>query len=151
MSRPAAPAEERVIPARLAAGHWDDASSAQVGEGDIHAAYSADSIATSGRIRTPFRFRGSLWTIVSIRHGQEPELEAYRLTPASAFTGRLTTNAERARTDGGDPARNDPLGFYHSVRVHAGGDLYALTGPAVRFLPGAPEPEQCDLFAGGVS
>lgn len=151
MSRPAVPAEERVSPARLAPGHWDHASDTHLGEGDIHAAYSADSIATSGRVRVPFRFRGSLWSTVSIRHGQNPQFEAYRLLPPAAFSGRMASYAERARADGGDEARNDPLGFYHGIRVQAGGDHYVLVGPPVRFLPGAPEPEQCDLFAGGAS
>jgi len=44
-----------VNPARLAWGRYDHKRNRDSGEGDIRASYSADTIATSGKIRKAFR------------------------------------------------------------------------------------------------
>lgn len=151
MSRPTAQAEQQVSPDRLAAGDWDHAAGKQFGEGDMHAAYSADTIAIHGHVRAPFRFQGAFWVTVSIGHQPSVRIEAYRLVPEQAFCEPARSYSEKVREGGGEPARNDPRGFYHSMRVTWAQRPFVLSGPPVTFLPGAPEPTQCDLFAGGAS
>lgn len=129
--------------------------------GDINRSYSADLIATSGRLRNPFRHNGSLWVCTSITgrgltESREPEHEAYRLTPPSQFVG-VSTNY-RARTDeadAADAARRDPYGFYNAITVKHGSEAFVMAGPPVRFIadaspsrpkPDTPEPIQLTLF-----
>src|SRR5579859_1525959 len=53
-------AKRLVVPVnatRLAWGRYDHNRNRDVGEGDIHASYSADTIATSGKIRKAFRWQ----------------------------------------------------------------------------------------------
>jgi hypothetical protein len=136
---------------RLAPGVWEDER--EIGEGDIHASYSADVIARENRIRAPFRHGSHLWACVSIRGGGHcgPELEAYRLMPETMFAEPITTYNAKVRADGGDAARNDSKGFYHGMAVMHGGMRYVLTGPPSLFLadPQAQTlvPAQLDLFA----
>jgi hypothetical protein len=132
---------------RLVSGVWK--GDRETGEGDIHASYSADLIAMTGKVRAPFRHGSHLWICVGIR-GREPELEAYRLTPESMFTDPVTSYSAKVSRDSGDAARNDPQGFYHGMAVEHGGMRYVLSGPPSLFIAD-PEaettvPAQLDLF-----
>jgi len=132
-----------VAPRRLNSGHWCHQRASQVGEGDIHAAYSADRIGAENKIRKPFRLRGWLWTTVGMSHrGGHTTAKAYRLLSPAEFDGEPTSYSEKNHED----ARGDPLGFYHGMEVSHGGHTYVLTGPPVQMVPGAPEPTQATLF-----
>ncbi len=128
---------------RLAGGDWCHDSNRKIGEGDIYASYSADTIGTSNRIRKPFRLNGCLWTTVSIS-GQSVEMEAiaYRLANIVHFDGTPTTYGEVCRG-----AWDQTNGFYHSMAVSHGSREYVLCGPPV-ILRGdnQPEPVQGSLF-----
>ena len=85
-----------VHPARLA---WRGAGK-ETCEGDIHASYSADVIATSGRVRKPFKWKDGLYICTSIsgsgltESGMQ-EHEAYRIVPVGMFTGTTATYREK--------------------------------------------------------
>ena len=135
-----------VDPQRLAAGRWCHRTGKQLGEGDIHASYSADCIGMQGRTRKPFRWQGREWVCTGIGMRRVRHCcEAYRIVPAEAFTGSAMTYTEK--THDGESARNDPLGFYHGMKVRHGGKDMVLQGPPVLLTPDA-EPRQQDLFAG---
>ena len=129
--------------------------------GDINRSYSADLIATSGRIRNPFPHKGDVWVCTSIcgrglTESGETEHEAYRLTPPSRFIGVPTSYGTRTGTaDAADVERSDPFGFYHGIVVKRGSEAFVISGPPVRFLPvktparpgpDEPEPMQLTLF-----
>ncbi|NCP14485.1 MAG: hypothetical protein GW858_10020 [Sphingomonadales bacterium] len=116
---------------RLAYGAWCDTSEKQIGEGDIHASYSADRIGMGQPIRKPFRYGGELWVCV----GTGPAgAEAYRLVHPSVYGG--TARSYHERCGDGDRARGDPAGFYDGIIVrHAGREL-VMVGPPVTFVAG---------------
>src|ERR1700728_5129324 len=68
-----------VNPARLAWGKFNHKRNRDSGEGDIHASYSADTIASAGKIRKSFRWQAQLMVTVSLsrRDGIE-QVEAYQ-------------------------------------------------------------------------
>ena len=77
-----------IHPARLA---WRGAGR-ETCEGDIHASYSADVIASNGRVRKPFTWKGDLYVCTSITGSAltgsgMSEHEAYRMVPMKLFTG----------------------------------------------------------------
>lgn len=123
-----------VPPSRLATGTWSHELDRQIGEGDIHASYSADRIGMGQPMRRPFIHGGSRWVCVGF--GPGPQAEAYRLVHPSAFNGTPTTYAEKAHPNCGEDARTDPMGFYHGMRVRSGGEELVLCGPPVRFVVG---------------
>jgi hypothetical protein len=147
-----------VNPARLAWGRYDSGRNRDIGEGDIHASYSADIIATAGKTRKAFRWQAQLMVTVSLsRRGGLEAAEAYQLIPLKIFTGRATNYAEKIGTaDNAEAARNDPNGFYHGMTVKQGGEMFVLSGPPVVFIaedgPERPdgtasaEGEQLSLF-----
>jgi hypothetical protein len=112
------------------------------GEGDIHASYSADTIATEGKIRRPFMFNGNPWVCVGMRgRGAVDEAEAYRLVHVKIFKGTPTTYSEKTRTEqGAEIARTDPLGFYHAMVVKSGKESFVMMGPPTTFVSD-PVPE----------
>jgi len=134
---------QNVDPARLAPGKWCHRAEKTVGEGDIHASYSADRIGMGQPVRKPFLWKGSSWVCVSlVTCGGALSAEAYRLIDPLAFKGEPVSYA--VRTADGDAARADPNGFYHGMSVrHAGQDV-VLCGPPLVFVPG--ETEQLSLF-----
>jgi len=148
----------RVNPARLAWGRFDHRRNRDAGEGDIHASYSADTIATSGKIRKAFRWQAQLMVTVSLSgRGGTDQAEAYQLIPLKTFTGLPMTYAEKIGTaESAEAARNDPNGFYHGITVKQGQDVWAMAGPPVVFVaderpdrpPGGTdtESEQLSLF-----
>ena len=138
-----------VHPARLA---WKGAGG-EVCEGDIHASYSADVIASNGRVRKPFRWNDALYVCTSISgsgltdSGKE-EHEAYRLVPARTFMVNTTTyHAKTARAEDAEAARNDPNGFYHGMAIKHGGEIFVLCGPPIRFTADR-SPERPDGVSG---
>lgn len=142
-----------VHPARLAWGEYRDEKNQ--GEGDINASYSADKIGEGKPIRKPFEWQGSLWVCVSlagrgITVSKELEAEAYRLIPLSLFASEPTTYSERTSTmEAAEAARQDPLGFYHGMKVRHGQDSFVLCGPPAVFIPceiDNPSPTQLPLF-----
>jgi hypothetical protein len=147
-----------VNPARLASGRYDHGRNRDVGEGDIHASYSADTIASSGKIRRAFRWQAQLMVTVSLSgQGGIDQAKAYRLIPLKAFSAATMTYAERIGTaDNAEVARNDPNGFYHGMTVSQGSETFVLSGPPVVFVvderPARPdttaiiEGEQLNLF-----
>ena len=146
-----------VHPARLA---WR-AAGRETCEGDIHASYSADVIASNGRVRKPFRWIDGLYVCTSISgsgltdSGMQ-EHEAYRIVPAKTFTGTTKTYSEKTdKADDAEAARNDPNGFYHGMTIKHGAETFVLCGPPIRFTaetspdrPGGAigEPTQLTLF-----
>lgn len=127
---------------RLAPGEWSHDLNRQIGEGDIHASYSADRIAMSNAVRRPFLHASCRWVCVGI--GVNYSVQAYRLVHRSAFAGASTTYAVKVGLNRGDDARSDPMGFYHGIAVRSGGEEFVLCGPAVHFVPG--EELQRSLF-----
>lgn len=140
-----------VDPARLTHGTYCHDTEEEIGEGDIVASYSADRICTGASIRKPFGWKGGLWVCVSIqgRGDGTQTLEAYRLTPACAFTNDATTYSRKVSIDHGKFARNDPHGFYHGMTVQSGSENMVLTGPPALFVADETQraAEQLSLFA----
>lgn len=129
--------------------------------GDINRSYSADLIATSGRVRKPFSHLSKLWVCTSISgsgltQSGDREHEAYRLAPEHMFIGLPTTyRAKTGTAEAAEAARNDPYGFYHGVAVRHGSEAFIMSGPPLRFVednapsrpkPNTPEPTQLKLF-----
>jgi hypothetical protein len=134
-----------VSASRLASGTYDHEHDREIGTGDIHASYSADTIATSGKIRHLFRHAGNLLATVGMSGaGGIDQAEAYRVVPAAMFKGEPTTYREKVHHDGGETARNDPLGFYNGMKAVCGGKQWVMQGPPVRFVA---EPERPDAKA----
>ena len=125
-----------VNPARLAWGTYDHARNRDVGRGDIHASYSADTIASAGKIRKSFRWQAQLMVTVSLSgQGGIEQAEAYRLIPLKAFGGTTMSYAEKVGTaENAEAARNDPSGFYHGMTVKQGQEVFVLSGPPVVFV-----------------
>ena len=147
-----------VKPARLAWGTYDHGRNRDIGEGDIHASYSADVIASAGKIRKAFRWQAQLMVTVSLSGlGGIEQAEAYQLIPLKAFNGTPMSYGEKIGTaENAEAARNDPNGFYHGMIVKQGKELFVLSGPPVVFVaeegPDRPdgaegaEGEQLSLF-----
>ena len=123
-----------VPPSRLATGAWSPDLDRQIGEGDIHASYSADRIGMGQPVRRPFLHDGHRWVCVGF--GPGPVAWAYRLVHPSVFEGTPTIYIKKVRPNGGDDARSDPMGFYHGMTVRSGGEELVLCGPQVSFVPG---------------
>jgi hypothetical protein len=148
-----------VNPARLAWGRFDRTRNRNNGEGDIHASYSADTIASDGKIRKSFRWQAQLMVTVSLSgRGGTEQAEAYQLIPLKAFSGPTMSYADKIGTaENAEAARNDPAGFYHGMIVKQGQETFVLSGPPVVFVaderPARPddgaasiEGEQLSLF-----
>ena len=131
-----------VDPSRLDHGVWSPEHNRQIGEGDVSASYSADTIAFKSRVRRPFTYRQALWVCTGTGGRLGSVAEAYRLTEAEQFDGDPTTYGEKVRDS--EAARSDPNGFYHGMTVKHGGREHVLTGPPAVFVAG--ETEQLDLF-----
>lgn len=143
-----------VDPDRLAMGQWDDEQKRDIGEGDIHASYSADVIAMMGKVRKSFIFQGQPWVgtnnvFWSNREECGAAATAYRLVPLNHFKGKAVSYAEK--TLDCNAARADPNGFYHGIRVLHRGQPHVLCGPPVNFIPGPtqlPRESHPGLFPG---
>ena len=140
---------------RLAPGDWNGGKKSR--EGDIYGSYSGDRISEGKPVRAPFKFRGELWLCVGMSGaGGIQEAKAYRLVPRQMFKATPTTYHDKTAIEGGDAARNDPMGFYHGVSVKCGREALILMGPPLKFVPDAgpkrplgdakPEAEQLNLF-----
>jgi hypothetical protein len=144
-----------IHPDRLSHGEWKGEK--HVGEGDVPASYSGDRICEDQPIRTPFRWGADLWVCVSISGKGltatgETEMQAYRIVPPAMFNGVETTYRAKVYdgTDG-ETARNDRMGFYHSMKITHGGKPFIMQGPPAVFVadptPERPaEPDQLSLF-----
>jgi hypothetical protein len=147
-----------VNPARLAWGRFDHKRNHDSGEGDIHASYSADTIASAGKIRKSFRWQAHLMVTVSLSgRGGVEQAEAYQLVPLKVFSGPTMSYADKIGTaENAEAARNDPNGFYHGMTVKQGQETFVLSGPPVVFVaderPARPDDgaiidgEQLSLF-----
>jgi hypothetical protein len=147
-----------VNPSRLAWGKHDHGRKRDIGEGDIYASYSADTIATAGKIRRAFRWQAQLMVTVSLSgHGGIAQAEAYHLIPLKGFAGTTMSYAEKiGDADIAEAARNDPNGFYHGMTVKHSSEAFVLAGPPVLFVAAeeaqrpdnspAAEGEQLSLF-----
>ena len=129
----------QVDPGRLASGRWSQEFNATVGEGDISASYSGDTIGLQGKTRKPFVFKGDLWISVGQCGGVA---KAYRLVPIEIFTEDTADYA--SKTSDCKAARADPNGFYHGVAVTHRKDWFVLCGPPAFFVPG--QVRQLGLF-----
>ena len=137
-----------VNPARLAWGNFDHKRNRDSGEGDIHASYSADTIASAGKIRKSFRWHAQLMVTVSLSgRGGIEQAQAYELIPLKAFNGKVMSYADKIGTaESAEAARNDPNGFYHGMTVKQGQETFVLSGPPVVFVAGE-SPERPDGMA----
>jgi hypothetical protein len=147
-----------VKPSRLAWGTYDHQRNRAVGVGNIHASYSADTIASAGKIRKAFRWQARLMVTTSLSgRGGIEQAEAYQLIPLKAFGGVTMSYSEKTGTfENAEAARNDPNGFYHGMTVRQGSETFVLIGPPVVFVaadePARPggtpdaEAEQLSLF-----
>lgn len=147
-----------INPSRLAWGRYDHNRNRDTGEGDIHASYSADIIASAGKIRKSFRWQAQLMVTVSLSgRGGIEQAEAYRLIPLKAFTGTTMSYADKIGTaESAEAARSDPNGFYHGMVVKQGQEAFVLSGPPAVFVAEEPparpdgsasvEGEQLSLF-----
>jgi hypothetical protein len=141
--------------ARLAWGTYDPQKDRTVGEGDIHASYSADKIAMESRVRNPFRFGDALWVNTGMSgYTGNWQAEAYRLVARELFSGSPTSYHDKTdAAEDAEAARNDPNGFYHGMLVVCGRRNFVLCGPPAVFTAGhkrpgeeAAEPAQLSLF-----
>ena len=125
-----------VNPARLAWGNYDHRRNRDTGEGDIHASYSADTIASAGKIRKAFRWQAQLMVTVSLSgRGGVQQAEAYRLLALKVFSGTTMSYTEKiGDADIAEAARSDPNGFYHGMTVKHGSEAFVLAGPPVLFV-----------------
>lgn len=119
---------------RLASGTWCHTGEKQIGEGDISASYSADTIGLESRVRKPFRWMNALWvcTGMSSKDGR-PVAQAYMLVLKNHFTGAPATYQQTVTTN--TIARKRPEGFYHGMLVTHGNKQYVLCGPCADFTP----------------
>lgn len=133
-----------VDPARLATGRWCHRAERTLGEGDIHASYSADHIGMGKAVRPPFTWKGGLWTCIGMGygHGDVISAEAYRLVPVGLFDCSPVSYREKTRD--ADTARADRNGFYHGMLVNSAGKSFVLCGPPALFVPA--QSEQLTLF-----
>jgi hypothetical protein len=122
---------------------YDHQKGLNAGEGDIHASYSADTLAMQGNIRQVFTFNGNPWVCVGMRgRGGIEEAEAYRLVHVKLFKGTATTYCQKTGTEEtAEIARLDPLGFYHAMVVKKGKDRVVIVGPPTTFIA-EPTPER---------
>ena len=82
MSAPVECRTFQVDVAHLESGTWCHTWDKQIGEGDINASYSADTIGLEGRVRKPFRWMNALWIWTGIHSKAGTRgAEAYRLVP----------------------------------------------------------------------
>lgn len=140
-----------VNPARLAPGKYHHGRNRDVGEGDIHGSYSADTIASASKIRKSFRWQAHLMVTVSLsgRGGRE-QAQAYRLIPLKDFSGPTTSYADIiGNAENAEAARNDPNGFYHGMTVKQGQETFVLSGPPVVFVADE-KPARPNDGAGGI-
>ena len=120
-------------PDRFAPGEFCYRKERVVGEGDIALSYSADKIAESNTVRSPFTWKGQQWIMTC---GRLDGIQAYRLVHPDAYPRKATTYAKRTRQDGGATARHDPNGFYDGMTVNRGKQELILCGPPVKLVPG---------------
>lgn len=129
--------------ARLESGTWCHTRDKQIGEGDINASYSADTIGLEGRVRKPFRWMNALWVCTGIHSKAGTQrAEAYRLVPEEHFEGVSATYQQTVTSS--EIARKRPEGFYHGMRVEHGSKRYVISGPSAFFVPS--KTEQLPLF-----
>jgi len=123
---------------RPASGTWCHIREKQIGEGDICASYSADTIGLEGRVRKPFRWMNSLWvcTGMSSKDGCSVA-QAYGLVPLNHFTGTPATYQQTVTAN--TIARKRPEGFYHGMLVKHVNKQYVLCGPCADFAPSKTE------------
>ena len=146
MSAPNTPQEYRVDPARFEFGTWCHDRDRQIGEGDISASYSADTIGLEGRVRKPFVWQNALWVNTgTISNGPHRSVSAYSLIPVRFFEGEPQTYNQIVQDN--VSARKRPEGFYHGMSVKHGKQDMVLIGPSVTFVPSEDKaPEQIDLL-----
>jgi hypothetical protein len=68
-------------------------------------------------------------------------VKAYRLIPLRMFQDEPTTYRAKVDIDGGETARNDPMGFYHGMQVKSGKEPFVIVGPEAHFIA---EPTRTD-------
>jgi hypothetical protein len=105
--------------------------------GDIARAYSANMINQQvPHVRNPFEFQGERYATVAIAGCKvsgtgRAAAWAYRLADERTFDGTPMGYWEKHKT-----GRQDPLGFYHGIKVLCEGYAYVMCGPKVRFDAG---------------
>ena len=133
------PERYEVDPARLHHGRWSVEFNKRVGEGDIAASYSGDTIGLRSTVRRPFVFRGDIWVSVGLSGGSA---RAYRLVPIDDFNEAASDPGDKPRDH--EAARSHPLGYYHGVTVSHRKDWFEMCGTPANFVPG--QPVQLGLF-----
>ncbi len=132
-----------VDPSRLASGRWCHQTDRMIGEGDIHASYSADKIGLEGRVRRPFHWQNGQCVCTSVRGiSGEYTFEAYRLVAIRYFDG--TPETYREATMNSAARRESGMGFYHGMLVKHAKKDFVLVGPPIRFR--SNETEQLSLL-----
>lgn len=121
---------------RLVGPRWEEGK--RLGAGDIHASYSAHTIASQSIVRKPFKWRGEAWIAVGLSGiGGVQQADAFRLVAAGLFQGAVNTYRLRCGNErAARLARRDPMGFYHGMRVRHNGAAYVLVGPEETFVAG---------------
>lgn len=137
----AVPEEHELDPDRFTTGTFCYRKERTVGEGDIAASYSADTIGLEGRVRKPFRWNGADRVCIGIGMGGRHKV--YKLVHPSVFPRSVTTYHEKTRD--AEAARKDPYGFYDGMRVTCRNQEFVLCGPQVIVRPG--KPSQGELFS----
>jgi transcriptional regulator with XRE-family HTH domain len=95
--------------------------------------YSASTIAISGTIRKPVQVDADDIPYVCVASSGRKKCQCYALCKSEDFDGECVTYATRAKD--GENSRNDPDGFYHSIKVSYKKQAYVLVGPPVTFVP----------------
>jgi hypothetical protein len=133
---------ELVAASRMSWEAYDHVRQREGRRGDIDKAYSADIIAMQGRVKT-FTHQGQLWTRVCGQYfNGEQTAGCYRLVLLKHYKGVSCTYSERCHNaEDAEAARNDPEGFYNSMRVKSGKDEFVMVGPEVFFKPDPSIPD----------
>lgn len=131
-----------VPPSRLAMGTWCHQTNKSIGEGDVYASYSVDTIALGDKIRKPFRLQGRLYSTTSVSGSVDSsKATAYQLMLPAHFDEPLKCYEELRRR------RSENRGFYHGLLVSHGRQKFVLFGPPIEIVQSdEPEPIQDSLF-----
>jgi len=122
------------------------ASRFELGRGDIGRSFST-AIAPNDKIKNPFRL-GDRGMFVCMGGFSGPDgrfHDAWRIVEPEHFEGQYHLYSRRGMK-GHEKARNNPLGFYHGMKVWCGTTPYILVGKPILLHEGEEEGRQTTLF-----
>jgi hypothetical protein len=140
MSRAALPIHT-VNASRLSWGKWDATRQKDIGEGDIHKAYSGDTI-SSGKLRGVVTIAGIRYAVTGLarNHGAEEATLWPLLTPAEWGDQPTTTYGDVTSRRNQEQSEFS----YEGIRVKHGKNQYVMGARSAEILAQADAPEPVD-------